>query len=358
VPVGPGGDTSTTVQHVRLFPNLPGLAWEFRVHEQILPALRRRGVPVRFAGVTVQHTGYQDPALQEGKRLRNLRLLEMELAEQPDHPYTLFNLGCTYQDMSRPAEALPFFERSLRLSDPTDSIVRKLYALIAQCQRQLGRRPEALAACREGRRHYPEDVELHFQEGMAHREGGNRAGAEAFWLRCLDGAEQPHFESVHVGIRGYLTRNNLGHLYAEQGRHAEAEAQWRAAVAEKPDALPSWAALGRLYLRRERWPDFDAVVARLAGEPWGQTEATTLRARRLAAAGDLAAARLLLEEDAQRRPNEVGLWAMLSEVVLRLGTDPSAAAVALRRVIELDPTDAQARAALEDVLRRRGGQAA
>ncbi len=36
------GDSGTVVDHVRLFRNLPGLSWEHRIHEQILPALRRR----------------------------------------------------------------------------------------------------------------------------------------------------------------------------------------------------------------------------------------------------------------------------------------------------------------------------
>jgi hypothetical protein len=35
--------TATVVDHVRLFRNLPGLRWRYRVHEQILPAVRQRG---------------------------------------------------------------------------------------------------------------------------------------------------------------------------------------------------------------------------------------------------------------------------------------------------------------------------
>jgi GT2 family glycosyltransferase len=274
-----GGDTETVVQHVRLFPNLAGLRWNFRVHEQILPGLRALGCPVQFADVMVHHHGYRDPAVQEGKRQRNLRLLLLEQAEQPDHPFTLFNLGCAYHEMRRPAEALPLFERSLARSQPGDSIVRKLHALIAQCLRHLGRTAEALAACRRGRTHYPHDAELAFQEGLARRQLGDAGGAEACLLRCLNGVEEPHFESVHVGIRGYLTRHNLAALCVTQGRLAEAEALWRRALDEKPDYLPAWTGLGELYLAQARAAELDRLIAHLVGQPWGAAEAAHLRHR-------------------------------------------------------------------------------
>ncbi len=46
---------------------------------------------------------------------------------------------------------------------PTDSIVRKLFALIARCHQMLGDLPAALNACSEGLRIDPDDAELHFR---------------------------------------------------------------------------------------------------------------------------------------------------------------------------------------------------
>ena len=36
---GPGGDPVVLIDEVRLFPNHPGVRWQYRVHEQILPAI-------------------------------------------------------------------------------------------------------------------------------------------------------------------------------------------------------------------------------------------------------------------------------------------------------------------------------
>ena len=57
-----GGDT--VVDHIRLFPVIEGVRWTYRVHEQILPALKRAGVPVQWTDITVRHTGYADRALR------------------------------------------------------------------------------------------------------------------------------------------------------------------------------------------------------------------------------------------------------------------------------------------------------
>ena len=64
-PDGSGGET--VVDHVRLFPLRDDVRWTYRVHEQILPALRRAGIPVRWTDLVVRHTGYVDLALRARK---------------------------------------------------------------------------------------------------------------------------------------------------------------------------------------------------------------------------------------------------------------------------------------------------
>ena len=70
---GSGGDT--VVDHIRLFPLREDVRWTYRVHEQILPALRRAGVPVHWTDVTVRHTGYTDRALRARKLDRDANIL-------------------------------------------------------------------------------------------------------------------------------------------------------------------------------------------------------------------------------------------------------------------------------------------
>src|SRR5205085_868839 len=93
----PQGGTATVVDHVRLFRNDPRVRWQYRVHEQIVPAVRRAGGTIHAADAVVEHTGYVDAAVRRRKQERDLRLLHRDLAEHPDDPLILFNLGWDYE---------------------------------------------------------------------------------------------------------------------------------------------------------------------------------------------------------------------------------------------------------------------
>ncbi len=48
---------------------------------------------MQWTDITVRHTGYVDRALRLRKLERDSRILLEELAERPNDPFTLFNLG-------------------------------------------------------------------------------------------------------------------------------------------------------------------------------------------------------------------------------------------------------------------------
>ena len=230
---GPGAGR-TVVDHVRLFPAREDVRWEYAVHEQILPALRRAGVPVRWTDAEVRHVGYADPALRARKLARDEAILRQELIARPGDPFVLFNLGFLAVERQDWEAALRDLGRSLASSSPTDSIVRKLHALIARCHQGRSDAPAALAACAAGLAQDPEDAELLFREAVVRRQAGDAAGAESCWRRVLALRRPERFCSVDAGIYGHLTRRNLASLAAERGDVEEARRQWRGVLAECP----------------------------------------------------------------------------------------------------------------------------
>jgi len=222
------------VDHIRLSPVREDILWTYAVHEQILPALRRANVLVRWTEVTVRHTGYTDPALRERKLQRDCKILDAELAERPDDPFVLFNLGSIAVEHQDWPAALGNLRRSLSRSAPTDSIVRKLFALIARCHQMLGDLPAALNACSGGLRIDPDDAELHFRKAVLHRKAGQPAEAEAYWRRILTIKRPDQFCSVDQGIYGHLTLRNLAVLAEERNDHIEARRLWNMVL----DACP------------------------------------------------------------------------------------------------------------------------
>jgi glycosyltransferase involved in cell wall biosynthesis len=229
---GSGGET--VVDHIRLFPLRDDVRWTYRVHEQILPALKRACVPVLWSNVTVRHTGYTDPALRARKLERDTRILREELNERPDDPFVLFNLGSIAAERKEWDEALALLQRSLAGSAPGDSIVRKLFALIARAQQTLGESGAALRTCAQGLAVDPEDAELWFRKAVVYRHRGESTLAEACWQRILSLRRPEQFCSVDPGIYGHLTRRNLAMLAAERGDSAEANRLWAEVLAECP----------------------------------------------------------------------------------------------------------------------------
>jgi D-beta-D-heptose 7-phosphate kinase/D-beta-D-heptose 1-phosphate adenosyltransferase len=242
----------TEVDHVRLFRNHPELRWTFRVHEQILPAVRALKGEVRWSDVVIHHRGYQDPALRRTKLERDLRLLHMEDADNPDNAFTLFNFGSVYQELGRYDEAIGYLQRSLQRSHPSDSIVRKLFASVAHCQRKLGRLADAQATCTQGRALFADDRELLLEEGLARFGLKDLVGARCCLERLVKVKPGQHFASVDTGMAGYLGRHNLAVVCAALGDWPAAETHCRAALADRPDYLPTLVVLGDVYLKRNR----------------------------------------------------------------------------------------------------------
>jgi tetratricopeptide (TPR) repeat protein len=221
------GDGGTVVDHVRLFPLRADVRWQYRVHEQSLPALRRR------------------------KLRRDRAILEAERRERPGDAFVLFNLGQVALELGDPREALGYLEPSLARSAPGDSIVRKLYALIARAHQLLGAPEAALAACAAGLAVDPDDAELLFRKGVLHRLRGEPAEAEQCWRRVLTLRRPERFASVDAGIHGHVTRRNLARLAEERGDLAEALRQWSGVRADRPGDAEADRALERLRKARD-----------------------------------------------------------------------------------------------------------
>ena len=147
-----------------------------------------------------------------GSSIATRGILEEELKERPDEPFILFNLGAIAIERKDWMGALGYLRGSLTRSAPTDSITRKLFALIARSHQMMGDTALALRACAEGLSFDAEDAELWFRKGVVHRQRGESAEAESCWRRILGLTRPERFASLDMGIYGHLTRRNLAVL--------------------------------------------------------------------------------------------------------------------------------------------------
>ena len=235
---------ATRVDHVKLFRNGRGVKFERRIHEQILASLRATGGDIARCPALVLHYGYDiSPEGQQKKRARDARILELELQERPDDPFTLFNLGMTDHYGGEHRGAVRWLCRCLEVSAPSDSIVRKAYALLAVSQRELGETGAALETVEAGLRVTPDDPELHFHRGHLLTACMRYEEAKSAYQAAISCPIEGHFSSVDMGILGYKTFHNLGGLCQMLRDYPGACGWWSKAVADAPHFLPSALAL-------------------------------------------------------------------------------------------------------------------
>lgn len=356
---GESGDTDVTVvDHVKLIRNRPDLRFEHRIHEQILPAIRRAGGEVAFTDIFVVHSGADHtPEGRQRKLRRDFHLLELDLQERPDHPFVLFNLGMTYADAGEHEKAVDALQRAVAVAHPNESHVRKAYALWIGSLMQLGRHKEAWQACQEGRGHYPDDTELLFREGVLHHHFGRLNEAKEAYLAILSHRDPRHFASIDRGIAGFKTRHNLALVYEELGELGLAERQWRQVVADMPTYRTGWHALGELLIRQRNLDAAEQLGRRLVEdsdvrEPICQ-EGRLLLGRVAAVRGDLVRARSLFQQALERSPNDVRTLHALCRFLFEYG-DPTEAEEPLTKLTNLEPSDGATYHNLGIVWMRRG----
>lgn len=231
----------TVVDHVKLFRNLPGLRFEGRIHEQIVPSIRRTGGSISRLAAEVLHSGYDTTVEgQARKRKRDYHLLSLELKENPEHPFVLFNWGMTTHFDGRHDEAVDWFDKCLAHSKADESHVRKAYALKALSLRELGRPDEAMRTVISGLDAVPGDPELLFHKGVLHSLRAEHSQAIECYERVGGADIQGHFSSIDVGILGFKTHLNLANVYMDRGSYAEAKRHFREAIHNHPGFAPAY----------------------------------------------------------------------------------------------------------------------
>ncbi len=100
--------------YCRFFPNLKGVQFEGKVHEQVENSLSKLGIEIDFSDVEILHHGY-NISLKE-KRLKAKRNLPLLLEEYSANPasYYAYQLGLTYSILNDSAQAEKYFLLALK----------------------------------------------------------------------------------------------------------------------------------------------------------------------------------------------------------------------------------------------------
>ncbi len=198
----------------RLLPR--GVRYEGRIHEQPVSSLPRQDLPI-----VVAHDGYL-PEHMAAKGERNLRLLELAVAEHPKAPYWHYQLGKDHEVHDRFNAAWLAYEQAWQLLGPYagrepiwrhDLVLRAIYTL-----KRLNQLEEAIHLAEAEMPHWADSPDYFFVLGdvlldfaVAHPEQAPDLlpMIQQAWQQCLAIGENPRLEGAVHGRGSHLAEHNL-----------------------------------------------------------------------------------------------------------------------------------------------------
>lgn len=135
----------------RLFQRKPGVRFTGRIHEQIAPSLRTLSKPIAtLEHARIEHQGYRPSIVQErDKTLRTIRLLEIEVAEEPTNSFQWFNLANAYAIAGRLEEAESACRTCIGTLGKKEGHGFTVYQVLVETLERRGKHEEALEAVEE-----------------------------------------------------------------------------------------------------------------------------------------------------------------------------------------------------------------
>jgi tetratricopeptide (TPR) repeat protein len=183
---------------------------------------------------------------------------------------------------------------------------------------------------------------LLFRHGILAHRCGLLEEAERAYLAALSGKEERHFSSLDPGIHGFKARHNLAVVYADMGRFADAETEWRRVVREAPEFAPGWRGLGETLVRQRKYQDAATEASRLLSHRRLRVEGLMLQAEISKVEGKLEESLHLLEQAISEFPDEVEPLRRICQALFELCA-PERAEGFLQKLVQRDPGDASAR---------------
>lgn len=112
---------SAIYRQVRVFPNLPGLRYRGRAHNEIMSAIEASGIKVEETDIFIEHRGYPDAETIRRKHDRTFAILSKEYEECKDDPRVTTYLGMHMLERQRTQEAIDYFLKTVALLEEKKS---------------------------------------------------------------------------------------------------------------------------------------------------------------------------------------------------------------------------------------------
>lgn len=173
----------TLSYQTRIIPNRKGVCFEGKVHEQVLPSLKRSAVMVEPIDITIRHTGYHDPDARAAKARRNLDILKQELGEGKDTANRYFFMAMACIGIGDYGQCLEYLFRA-RQKRTDEDWLHFSYTISTDCLLRLERTDDARQEIARGTALFKESPLLHYYLGLVCMKAGQFTEAAAAFRKA------------------------------------------------------------------------------------------------------------------------------------------------------------------------------
>ncbi len=155
--VSPSASTGnpSVMKYIRFFRNLNNPNFEGKVHEQIIPNLKKNGFEILDSNISIIHIGYDvNEDKLKNKAKRNLDLLLKDYRQNPSS-YNAFQIGQSYLFMNEHGKANEYFLKVQKRNDLDNEHMAQTYRYLAAFALSNGELNKAENLAKEGLRLQP-----------------------------------------------------------------------------------------------------------------------------------------------------------------------------------------------------------
>jgi len=226
-----------------------------RAYQAILAATPDDADALNCYGILLMQSTQIEPALAIFRRASEL---------MPDQAGIQSNLARAALAVGDPGTALTAAERAIANGGGNVGT----WQLFGNALKEMNRIDDAIAAFREGRTHYPDDFQLHYNVAISELIAGRADDAEKTFRELI--AKRPKQPQAWLG---------LGNALSALGRLDEAEQAYQRVLVDLPTLAQCWINLGMVRLRGGRRPEaLDAFRHALSLKPANQSALAALSA--------------------------------------------------------------------------------
>ncbi|MDR6999285.1 glycosyltransferase [Neobacillus niacini] len=224
--LGPNPEDCLKHRAIRIFRNGRGYQFTGRIHEDIGQSIVDKcgSSFIKDSPIRIDHYGYLPQIITpKNKVVRNKELLKKELAEEPNHPFYLYNMGITYCQEGHLEDAKAFMNKALIHTPDVAPYRATLIRDLSKIMLELHEVQQAETILRKELLIYPDYSDLSYLLGESLKmQGLFEASLEAYQR-----ATEHHNDGyvMEVGINSYRAFNKMAQTALLLG-HLEDAARW------------------------------------------------------------------------------------------------------------------------------------